>query len=185
MAANFDSSPSYMESSRDSLGTPTTTSGDTERLAQALAKGQGLAQVIAANALINAGAASVDALDNLLNSENDAVRWRAVNCLAHIHSEKAIDPLLRALHDPSQGIAWKGADGLLKLGPGASKQVLRSVLEQPLTYVTILALRHYAENASPRSLFRPVVLATHKLGSMSATLTAVATALQTLSDQRD
>ena len=134
---------------------------------------------IAADALVEIGEAAVPGLTRLLSDADTSVRWRATLCLKKIGTPETLPGLLKALHDDSPDVAWIGADGLLMLGPSVQINVRRSVLSQPVTGVTLRALRHYAEHSSPRRTFKPLVDATAGSGS-SAALLAVETVLKTL-----
>ena len=132
---------------------------------------------IAADALVEIGEAAVPGLTKLLSNPDTSVRWRAALCLKKIGTPETLAGLLKALHDDSPDVAWIGADGLLMLGPSVQISVLRSVLAQPVTGVTLRALRHYAEHSSPIRTFKPILDA--GTGS-SAALLAVETVLKTL-----
>jgi HEAT repeat protein len=140
-------------------------------------------ETVAAEGLVDAGAAGVPGLTSLLEHEDQRIRWRAARCLTRIarngHPE-TLPALLRAFHDDSPDVDWVAADGLLALGPTASVPMLRSVLAEPLTGGTIKALRLYAQKASPAQVFRPVADATRRSGDGTATLVAVDKALRTL-----
>jgi HEAT repeat protein len=147
---------------------------------------------LAAGALVQIGEAAVPGLTRLLDDSDARIRWRAARCLTKIAAEEnseTLPGLLKAFHDDSPSVAWVAADGLLALGPSVGLAVLRSILNERLTPVTIRALHHYAEHAAPARVFRPLAEATRGSGVIearsgagigSATLVAVEDALKTL-----
>jgi HEAT repeat protein len=140
-------------------------------------------ETIAAEAVVGIGAPAVPGLNSLLEHDDARIRWRAARCLSKIAENgdaKTLKPLLKAFHDDSPDVAWVAADGLLALGPDVSVQVLRSALSEPLTPVTSRALHHYADHASPRRTFQPLIAATRGSATGSATLTAIEQVLKTL-----
>lgn len=122
-------------------------------------------------------------LTRLLDGDDSLIRWRATRCLTQMAEggqRETFEPLLRAFHDDSPDVARVAADGLLALGPGVSVPVLRSVLRQPLTEATSLALHSYALHAPPASVFQPVARVTGGMPQSTKTLMAVDKALATL-----
>jgi hypothetical protein len=93
---------------------------------------------------------------------------------------ETFEPLLKAFHDDSPDVARVAADGLLALGPDVSVPVLRSVLRQPLTEATTLALHSYALHAHPANVLQPLARATGGMTESSRTLMAVDKALAAL-----
>ena len=150
-------------------------------LVNELRRGAGLEGLEACRALTKVGPAAIPLIETVLSDRDKGVRWRAAHCLAAMQCPEALSGLLHAFHDDSPDVAWIAANGLIALGPNVSADVLRSVLRHRITFVTIYALRHYAENALPRRIFRPIIAATHGLGVISATLVAVSRALDALS----
>ena len=145
-----------------------------------------LRETLAAEALVELGDAAVQGLTGLLDHEDSRVRWRAARCLTKIAEEgetKTLRGLLKAFHDDSPHVAWVAADGLIALGPGVAIDVLRSVLAQRLTPVTVRALHHYAEHVSPRRVFQDLIGATSGSATGSASLLATENALKALEVQ--
>lgn len=135
---------------------------------------------VAADALARLGAPAVPGLSRLLDSPDEPTRWRATRCLARIDDEAGAEPLIKAFHDDSPGIAWAAADGLLQLGPAFAGRLLQSVLEAPVNATVIRALHHYAEHAKPAATFHQLQEATTGFGVGSATLVAVDSTLKKL-----
>jgi len=122
-------------------------------------------------------------LTRLLDDDDGLIRWRATRCLAQMAEggrRDTFEPLLKAFHDDSPDVARGAADGLLALGPDVSVPVLRSVLRQPLTKATTLALHSYALHASPAEVLRPVAQASSGMSGSTRTMMAVDKALARL-----
>jgi HEAT repeat protein len=152
-------------------------------LADVLKRSSDMRTAIAAETLVEAGVDAIPSLEALLTHADRLVRWKAVSCLAAIHRKEALGPLLRGLQDESVDVAWLAADGLLALGPSVRRDVLRSVLGNPIRIATARALRHYAEHSSPNRVFGEIVAATHGLASLSAIPVAVEHGLVALDDE--
>jgi hypothetical protein len=153
-------------------------------LLRILARGRDITEYLAMEAVIQIGPPAVPGLNALLAEKDSRIRHRATHCLAEIASPETLPGLLRALHDDRADVAWVAADGLLKLGAGVEVDVLRSMLKDPFTAVTIRVLRHYAEHTMPARIFRPIVEATKGPAASSATLVAVSKALDVFSGER-
>ncbi len=140
-------------------------------------------ETIASEALATIGAPAVSGLTEMLDNQDQRIRWRAARCLTKIAENgeaKSLKALLKALHDDSPDVAWVAADGLLALGPAVQLDVLRSVLNERLTPGISRALQHYADHSSPRRTFQPLIQATRGSATGTATLVAIEQVLKTL-----
>jgi HEAT repeat protein len=151
-------------------------------LLNALARSTDLRETMAAETLPHMPGA-LPGLSRLLDDDDALIRWRASRCLVQMAEggrRDTFEPLLKAFHDDSPDVARVAADGLLALGPGVSVPVLRSVLRQPLTEATTLALHSYALHAPPAEVLRPVAQASSGMSGSTRTLMAVDKALARL-----
>ncbi len=153
-------------------------------LLEILATAFDIRETIASEALVEIGAPAIPGLTNLLDDDDSRIRWRAARCLSKIAAEYeekgTLKGLLKAFHDDSPDVAWLAADGLVALGPDVSIEVLRSALGQRLSPMTSRALHHYADHATPRQTFQPLIAATRGSAVGAATLTALGQVLKDL-----
>ena len=149
-------------------------------LADILAHTSDSRAILASDALVEEGAASIPALSGLLTSDDPRTRWRATHCLVGLNSPAALPALLASFYDDSPDIAWLAADGLLALGPEFQISILEHALSRRLSTPSMRAIRHFAEHSHPQELFRPLVIATHGLANFAAVPVAIEEALSAL-----
>lgn len=73
----------------------------------------GLQREKARSALVDIGHPAIDPLVQTLRSADERVRWEAAKALSQIGDPQAAPALVRALEDPSFGVRWLAAEGLI------------------------------------------------------------------------
>lgn len=96
-----------------------------EELIKACGEGNGLAQQEARIALEKIGEAAVEPIiQALLESRNQAIRWRAAEALGHIGDTRAIEPLIQALGDKDTSVQWRAIEALADIGEPAIESLV-------------------------------------------------------------
>ena len=107
------------------------TSTNLESLMEMLASKDGMLRKKARISLVALGKQAVPSLIQALqNSKLDHLRWEAAKTLGAIGDAKAIPPLVKALEDGDQDVAWLAAVALKKFKKEAWPTLLRVLIKR-------------------------------------------------------
>jgi|CZKP01.1.fsa_nt_gi HEAT repeat protein len=102
-----------------------------ESLMEMLASKDGVTRTKARKSLVALGKPAVPYLTRILrNSKLDHLRWEAAKILGTIGDAKAIPPLVKALEDSDQDVAWLAAIALKKFKKAAWPTLLRVLIRR-------------------------------------------------------
>jgi HEAT repeat protein len=99
-----------------------------ETLMTDLAGEDGMARVLAREALVLIGEAAVGRLVQALQDKREWLRWEAAKTLSKIGSPAATRALIGALEDRMFDVRWLSAEGLIAVGRDALPPLLHALL---------------------------------------------------------
>jgi len=101
-----------------------------EHLIQMLGSKNGMHRKKARKLLIKHGEEAIDPLLELLNSPLHILRWEAMKALKEIGDQSLIPVFISMLEDDKSDIRWIAAEGLIKFGRPAIKEILNLILKK-------------------------------------------------------
>ena len=99
-------------------------------LLSSLGSKNGAVRETARHALAKIGSPAVKYIADVVESNDDKLRWEAIKTLGEIVEPITIPFLIDALEDENSSIRWLAAEGLIRLGPIVSRPLLTELIER-------------------------------------------------------